>query len=78
MSKTIEHTIYAQCPFDPKIYGSDVPIGMFHCPYCGEMVLAGFDHVPYMTEFDRDDYHAMILEIKEVWKQINDNKSSTL
>jgi hypothetical protein len=23
-----------------------MPIGMFHCPECGEMVLAGLPHTP--------------------------------
>lgn len=35
------------CSFDPKTIGSDVPIGMFHCPECGEMVIAGMDHPNY-------------------------------
>ena len=26
---------------------SGKPIGMFHCPYCGEMVLAGIVHPDY-------------------------------
>lgn len=31
------------CPHDPKKrLGS--PIGMYHCPVCGEMVVAGYDH----------------------------------
>lgn len=33
------------CKFDPtQITG---PIGMFHCPECGEMVLAGVPHLDY-------------------------------
>jgi len=35
-----------KCTFDPKIY-KDQPIGMFHCPECGEMVIAGMDHLDY-------------------------------
>ncbi|MGH7474178.1 MAG: hypothetical protein ACREJW_09565 [Candidatus Methylomirabilales bacterium] len=26
------------------------PIGMFHCPECGQMVLAGMDHLDYSDE----------------------------
>ena len=34
----IEHE--TSCSFDPTLY-TDVPLGMFHCPSCGEMVIAG-------------------------------------
>lgn len=36
------------CPFDPSddLY-INAPIGMFHCPLCGEMVLAGMPHPDY-------------------------------
>lgn len=34
------------CPYDPReMLG--LPIGMFHCPECGEMVLAGLEHPDY-------------------------------
>ncbi len=32
-----------KCPYDPKEMRG-LPIGMFHCPECGEMVIAGMDH----------------------------------
>jgi hypothetical protein len=35
-----------KCLFDPKTYAGQ-PIGMFHCPECGDMVLAGMDHPDY-------------------------------
>ena len=35
-----------KCPYDPSQL-VDVPIGMFHCPECGEMVLAGLPHPDY-------------------------------
>jgi len=40
-----------KCTFDPTadIY-KNAPIGMFHCPECGEMVLAGMPH-PDWDEF---------------------------
>lgn len=31
------------CDFDPRIYANQ-PIGMFHCPVCGDMVVAGLPH----------------------------------
>ena len=31
------------CPHDPIIY-QGLPMGMYHCPYCGAMVLAGLPH----------------------------------
>lgn len=37
------HNVVYKCPFDPK-HLSGAPIGMFHCPLCGEMVIAGMDH----------------------------------
>lgn len=33
-----------ECTHDPK--ETKGPIGMYHCPECGEMVLAGVEHPP--------------------------------
>lgn len=33
-------------PWDPKQLAG-APLGMYHCPYCGEMVIAGMEHVDY-------------------------------
>jgi len=38
-----------KCTFDPTIYAG-MPIGMFHCPECGEMQLAGQPHLPTLEE----------------------------
>ena len=35
----------AQCPHDPR--ETTGPIGMYHCPECGEMVVAGMEHPDY-------------------------------
>jgi hypothetical protein len=44
------------CAYDPRpLLGQ--PIGMFHCPECGEMVLAGLPH-PTMTEAEADASYA--------------------
>lgn len=46
-----------RCTFDPApLVG--VPLGMFHCPSCGCMVLAGFEHGPCeqsCEQYDDDD-----------------------
>lgn len=33
-------------PFDPLLLIGR-PIGMYHCPYCGSMVMGGTPHVDY-------------------------------
>lgn len=33
-------------PWDPQQL-VDVPMGQYHCRYCGEMVIAGIPHVDY-------------------------------
>lgn len=33
------------CPHDPSTIRG--PIGMYHCPQCGEMVVAGMAHPDY-------------------------------
>lgn len=35
----------AKCPHDPRVLAGQ-PIGMYHCPDCGEMVVAGMEHTP--------------------------------
>ena len=40
-------------PFDPwLLYGA--PLGQYHCPYCGTMVLAGMEHLDYADDSDLD------------------------
>jgi hypothetical protein len=38
------------CPFplDPLLMRGQ-PIGMYHCPYCGDMVIAGVPHGDWST-----------------------------
>lgn len=33
-------------PWEPQQLG-DAPMGQYHCPYCGAMVLAGVEHLDY-------------------------------
>lgn len=40
-----------KCTFDPRTY-TESAIGQFHCPVCGEMVVAGFPHPDYSI-FDK-------------------------
>lgn len=35
-----------KCSYDPKELAGQ-PIGMLHCPICGQMVVAGMDHPDY-------------------------------
>ena len=40
-------------PWDPQqLVGA--PMGQYHCPYCGEMVLAGVPHVDYREQPEPD------------------------
>ncbi|MCK9282542.1 MAG: hypothetical protein M0P71_18150 [Melioribacteraceae bacterium] len=39
-----------KCPFEPELI-VDEPMGMFHCPLCGEMVVAAAPH-PVWPEGD--------------------------
>lgn len=58
-----------KCTFDPEIY-KDVPLGMFHCPECGEMVLAGLPHPvnPDMTLWNGME----LVRISDVGKEFAD------
>lgn len=41
-------------PWDPEqLRGA--PMGQYHCPYCGAMVLAGIEHLDYIAETDPHD-----------------------
>jgi hypothetical protein len=33
-------------PWEPQQLGG-LPLGQYHCPYCGAMVLAGIPHIDY-------------------------------
>ena len=41
-----------QCPHDPR--DTIGAIGMYHCPECGEMVLAGIKHPDYSLLNDEE------------------------
>lgn len=38
---------YNECAHDPR--ETKDAVGMYHCPECGEMVVAGLQHVNYNT-----------------------------
>ena len=54
------------CKFDPKTVTG--PIGMFHCPECGEMQIAGLEHIKYMDDEEMDQY------LKEFNKNLADSQ----
>lgn len=46
------------CNYQPELVTG--PIGMFHCPECGKMVLAGYPHpdyenIDYSSLFDQPE-----------------------
>ena len=47
----------SECPHRPE--DEPEPIGMYQCPECGEMVVAGMHHPDYDREFTEED-HAVI------------------
>ena len=49
------------CPYEPQ-HLLGVPLGMFHCPLCGEMVVAGVPH-PRQTPPYTDEELAQISSI---------------
>ena len=50
-----------QCPYDPTPLMGE-PIGMFHCPLCGDMVIAGLPHPPPWTEVMDEEYRKYLEE----------------
>ena len=42
------------CSHDPRMYRG-YPIGQYHCPECGEMVIAGLPHPHSVSEFENDE-----------------------
>jgi len=38
------------CTHDPRLLAGQ-PIGMYHCPECGDMVVAGLEHPEPMNEY---------------------------
>lgn len=47
-----EDTPRCPWPWDPQQL-VDAPLGQYHCPYCGSMVMAGMEHIDYEeTECD--------------------------
>lgn len=48
----------SSCHHDPRQY-LGTPIGMYHCPECGEMVLAGMEHPDYDAPMDTEVYETV-------------------
>lgn len=45
--------LHVECPHDPQALAGK-PIGQYHCPECGCMVLAGIPHIPHDDECEFD------------------------
>ena len=45
----------SNCSYDPRTVPAGAPIGMFHCPECGEMVIAGMEHPDPDWELTEED-----------------------
>ena len=48
-------TVRCPCSHDPSVY-QNCPVGMYHCPECGEMVLAGVAHPKDFDDFTEEDW----------------------
>jgi hypothetical protein len=57
-----------KCTFDTMSF-VDMPLGMFHCPVCGNMVVAGVPH----PDWDRLD-ELLEMENWEAEPQVDQNK----
>ena len=54
----------SKCPYDPKDT-ADQPMGMYHCPLCGNVVVAGMDHSDYsLLPEDPDPWRGDVVKIK--------------
>ena len=53
---------YAPCPDPRRTQG---PIGMYHCPECGIMVVAGLPH-PMLCEECIDKIHRTRVEVRKL------------
>jgi len=61
--------IKVKCPFNPIIYRNS-PIGMFHCPWCNQMVMAGEEHLEYPEIFlDEDEYLELVENMNQLLKK---------
>jgi hypothetical protein len=47
----------SKCPYDPQELAG-TPMGMLHCPECGEMIVAGMPHPDYdlLDNLTEEDY----------------------
>ena len=52
------------CPYEPDRDGP-TPMGMYHCPLCGEMVLAGCPHPKQPSEEDWEELRKLSQEVDD-------------
>jgi hypothetical protein len=58
--KPLAAELIGDCPHDPRELKGE-PIGQYHCPVCGEVVIAGLPHEPKKEE----DSDGLIPALKE-------------
>ncbi len=51
-----------KCDFDPVQY-KGAAMGMFHCPECGQMVLAGMPHPQYWLDLEGETENESNIEV---------------
>ena len=57
------------CPYDPTT-DENAPLGMYHCPVCGEMVIAGCAHPDYSLLDDADFLDPLTYEVVETFNAL--------
>ena len=67
--------MHIQCPFDPAVY-KNAPMGMFHCPICGEMQLAGIEHLPFEIDIEQDEYEEVLAYNEELRNAVKEKYES--
>lgn len=63
-----------QCPHDPRDLAGE-PIGMYHCPHCGVMVIAGIPHPEVQRMAPRHQATDLRVDISgnpELWSDEDD------
>lgn len=61
----------SNCSYKPELL-INVPLGMHHCPECGEMVVAGFAHPGIMEESDWEEFERLCKDDGDLEDLFND------
>lgn len=57
------------CPYDPST-AENAPLGMYHCPLCGNMVVSGVAHPDYSLIDDVDFLDPLTYEVIETFNAL--------